>query len=298
MQLHGIIVPAVTPMTAGEDVDLIRLRATLDRLLAAGVHGLFVLGTTGEFFALDPAEKQAIIAETVALAAKRVPVIAGTGAETTREAIRLTQLAEREGADAVAVITPYFVSPSQQETFDHFRRIAESTRLPVLLYVNPSMTGGVKLDVDTVARLSEVANVIGMKDSTGDLAVLIEIIRAAKPGFAVFQGRDTLIEPALANGAVGAVPSMANIVPELAVAIYEAHRRGDDAAAKASQARFSPLKSAMVGTAPGAVKVAMNLAGVPVGPSRSPVGPLTAEQKKMMQAALEPIGPMGHIGPM
>src|SRR5580698_88355 len=109
MQLHGIIVPAVTPMTASEDVDLIRLRATLDRLLAAGVHGLFVLGTTGEFFALDPAEKQA--------------VIAGTGAVTTREAVRLTQLAEREGADAVAVITPYFISPSQQEMFDHFRRI-------------------------------------------------------------------------------------------------------------------------------------------------------------------------------
>src|SRR5271155_4161446 len=139
MQLHGIIVPAVTPMTASEEVDLIRLRATLDRLLAAGVHGVFVLGTTGEFFALDPAEKQAGIAETGALAAKRVPVIAGTGAVTTREAIRLTQLAEREGADAVAVITPYFVSPSQQEMYDHFRRIAESTRLPVLLYVNPSM---------------------------------------------------------------------------------------------------------------------------------------------------------------
>ena len=152
MQLHGIIVPAVTPMMAGEDVDLVRLRATLDRLLAAGVHGLFVLGTTGEFFALDPAEKQAIVAETVALAAKRVPVIAGTGAETTREAIRLTQMAEREGADAVAVITPYFISPTQQEMYDHFRRVAESTRLPVLLYANPSMTGGVKLDLDTIVR--------------------------------------------------------------------------------------------------------------------------------------------------
>jgi 4-hydroxy-tetrahydrodipicolinate synthase len=294
MKLHGIIVPAVTPMTASEDVDLSRLRATLDRLLAAGVHGLFVLGTTGEFFALDQAEKQAIIAETVALAAKRVPVIAGTGAITTREAIRLTQLAEREGADAVAVITPYFVSPSQQEMFDHFRRIAESTRLPVLLYVNPSMTGGVKLDVATIARLSEVPNIIGMKDSAGDLAVLIDIVRAAKPGFVVFQGRDTLIEPALANGAVGAVPATANIVPELAVAIYEAHRRGDHTAAQAAQARFSPLKSAMVGTAPGAVKVAMNLAGVPVGPNRSPIGAWSAEQKKAIRAVLEQVSGKLH----
>lgn len=289
MQLHGIIPPAVTPMTATEDVDLVRLRATLDRLLAAGVHGLFVLGTTGEFFALDEAEKQVIIAETVALAAKRVPVIAGTGAESTRETVRLTKMAEREGADAVAVITPYFICPNQQEMFDHFRRIAENTRLPVLLYVNPSMTGGVKLDVDTVARLSEVENIVGMKDSTGDLAVLIEIITATKPGFMVFQGRDTLIEPALENGAVGAVPSMANIAPEIAVAIYESKRRGDQVAAKAAQARFSHLKKAIVGTPPGAVKVAMGLVGVPVGPSRSPIGPWSAEQKKAMQLVLDKI---------
>lgn len=290
MRFHGIIPPAVTPMTPNQDVDLPRLRATLDRLLAAGVHGLFVLGTTGEFYALDPAEKHAIVAETVALAARRVPVLAGTGAETTRESIRLTIMAEREGADAVSVITPYFIHPSQQELFDHFRRIAESTRLPLLLYVNPGMTGGVKLDVGTVARLSEVPNIVGMKDSGGDLAILTEYVRAAKPGFAVFQGRDTLIEPALANGAAGAVPGTSNIAPEMAVAIYEAHRRGDHAAAKAAQDRFSPLRMAMLGTPPGAIKTAMNLAGVPVGPSRSPIGPLTAEQTKIIAAVLEGIG--------
>ncbi len=290
MQFHGIIPPAVTPMTAAEDIDVPRLRATLDRLLAAGVHGVFVLGTTGEFYALDAAEKQMVISETVALAARRVPVIAGTGAETTREAIRLTQMAQREGADAVGIITPYFINPSQHELFDHFRRIAESTRLPVLLYVNPAMTGGVKLDVATVARLSEVPNIVGMKDSAGDLQTLTEYVRATKPGFAVFQGRDTLIEPALANGAAGAVPGTANIAPELAVAIYDAHRRGDYAAAKAAQAQFSPLRLAMVGTPPGAIKAAMNLAGVPVGPSRSPIGPLTAEQKKTIHAVLEQVG--------
>jgi 4-hydroxy-tetrahydrodipicolinate synthase len=292
MQLHGIIPPAVTPMTVDEEIDLPRLRATLDRLLAARVHGLFVLGTTGEFYALDPAEKQTIIAETVALAAKRVPVIAGTGAVTTRESVRLTKLAEREGADAVAVITPFFLNPTQPELFDHYRRIAESTRLPVLLYSNPRMTGGVRLEPETVIRLSEVPNIAGLKDSTGDFAALIEIIRGAKSGFVVFQGWDTLIEPALANGAVGAVPSMSNIVPELAVSIYENHRRGDQAAAQAAQARFSKLRLAMVGTAPGAVKVAMGLAGVPVGPSRSPIGPPTAEQKRAMQAVLKEIGPM------
>src|SRR5947209_2134745 len=155
MQLHGIIPPAVTPMTASEEVDLPRLRATLDRLLTAGVHGLFVLGTTGEFYALDEHEKQAIVATTVAHTNRRAPVVAGTGAVTTREAVRLTAMAEREGADAVAVITPFFVSPSQQELSDHFRRIAESTRLPVFLYQNPAMTGGVKLDVEAEARVSQ-----------------------------------------------------------------------------------------------------------------------------------------------
>jgi 4-hydroxy-tetrahydrodipicolinate synthase len=298
MKLHGIIPPAVTPMTADEEIDLPRLRATLDRLLAAGVHGLFVLGTTGEFYALDPAEKQAIIAETVALAAKRVPVVAGTGAVTTREAVRLTKIAEREEVDAVAVITPHFLNPSQQELFDHFRRVAESTRLPVLLYVNPSMTGGVKLDVSTVVRLSEVPNIAGMKDSAGNLETLIEYVRSTRPGFLVFQGRDPLIEPALANGAVGAVPSTANIAPHLAVAIYEAHRRGDAAAAREAQAKFSPLRYALVSTPPGGVKMAMNLAGVPVGPSRSPIGPLTAEQKKTTEAVLGKMGLMGPVGPV
>src|SRR3954451_23344583 len=124
MHLHGIIPPLVTPMHADESVDLPRLRQLVDRQLAAGVHGIFVLGTTGEFYALDADEKQQVIATAVAHVNKRVPVFAGTGAETTREAIRLTRIAEQEGADAVAVITPYFVQPTQAEIIDHFRRVA------------------------------------------------------------------------------------------------------------------------------------------------------------------------------
>src|SRR5262249_9932859 len=123
MKLHGIVPPVVTPMYANEDVDRPRLRAAIDRLLAARVHGIFVLGTTGEFYALDSGENQAIIAESMAHVRRRLPVIAGTGAQTTREAVRLTQMAEREKADAVTIITPYFVQPTQQELFDHFRRV-------------------------------------------------------------------------------------------------------------------------------------------------------------------------------
>src|SRR5262249_55877789 len=173
MRFHGVIPPIVTPMKADESLDLDGLRRGIDHLLGHGVHGVFVLGTTGEFYALEREEKQAVIAAAVAHVNRPVPVIAGTGAQTTRAAGHLTKLAEREEADAVAVITPYFIHPSQAEIIDHFRRVAESTSLPVLLYHNPVPCGGVKMEVDTVARLAEVPNIVGIKDSFGDLQNLI-----------------------------------------------------------------------------------------------------------------------------
>ena len=191
MQIRGIIPPVATPMQANEDLDLPRLKWFLDHLIKSGVHGVFVLGTNSEFYALDEREKQEVIATTVAHVNRRVAVFAGTGAETTREAVRLTKMAERERADGVSVITPYFVSPSQQEIFDHYRRIAESTSLPVILYNNPSTCGGVRIDVDTVARLAELPNILGMKDSSGDLQNTNECVRVAPERFSVMQGRDT-----------------------------------------------------------------------------------------------------------
>src|SRR5215472_13943941 len=145
MQIRGIIPPVATPMQANEDLDLPRLKWFLDHLIGAGVHGVFVLGTNSEFYALDEREKQEVIATTVAHVKKRVPVFAGTGAETTREVIRLTKMAEREGVDGVSVITPYFVMPTQAEIANHYRRIAESTSLPVILYSNPSTCGGLRI---------------------------------------------------------------------------------------------------------------------------------------------------------
>src|SRR6266516_4814942 len=193
LAIRGIIPPVATPMKADEDLDLPRLRWFIDHLIANGVHGIFVLGTNSEFYALDEREKQEVIATAVAHVNRRVPVYAGTGAETTREAIRLTKMAEREGADGVSVITPYFVAPSQQEIFDHYRRVAESTRLPVVLYNNPGTCGGVKIDPDTVARLAEIPNIHGIKDSSGDLQNTNEYIRVVPDRFSVLQGRDTLI---------------------------------------------------------------------------------------------------------
>jgi 4-hydroxy-tetrahydrodipicolinate synthase len=291
MKIHGIIPPVATPMRENEDLDLPRLKWFLDHLIASGVHGVFVLGTNSEFYALDEREKQEVIATAVAHVNKRVPVYAGTGAETTREAVRLTKMAEREGADGVSVITPYFVSPNQQEIFDHYRRVAEATALPVLLYNNPSTCGGLKIDVETVARLAEIPIILGVKDSSGDLQNTCEYIRVVPERFAVMMGRDTLIYPALMMGACGAVPATGNIAPRLLVEIYERFRKGDLEGSKAAQRRLNPVRLALtLGTPPGGVKAALAVLGMSLGPSRAPVGPLSPEKEKKMRAALAEAG--------
>src|SRR5579884_2058656 len=291
MRIHGIIPPVATPLQANEDLDLPRLKWFLDRLIGAGVHGVFVLGTNSEFYALDEREKQEVIATAVAHVNKRVPVFAGTGAETTREVVRLTKMAEREGADGVSVITPYFISPTQQEIYDHYRRIAECIRLPVVLYNNPATCGGVKIDVDTVARLAEIPNILAVKDSSGDLQNTLEFIRVVPSRFSVMMGRDTLIFSALQMGARGAVPATGNIAPQLLVEIYETFRRGDLAASKAAQLRLNPLRLALtLGTAPGGVKTALDVLGLSIGPCRAPVSGLTPDKLPKMRAALTAAG--------
>src|SRR5438477_2063182 len=245
MRIHGIIPPVATPMRDSEDLDLPRLKWFLDHLIASGVHGVFVLGTNSEFYALDEREKQEVIATAVAHVNKRVPVYAGTGAETTREVVRLTKMAEREGADGVSVITPYFVSPTQKEIQDHYRRIAEATSLPVVLYNNPATCGGVKIEPETAARLAEVPNILGIKDSSGDLQNTVEMIRLVPERFSVLMGRDTLIFSAMMFGARGAVPATGNIAPALLVKIYETFRNDDLAGSKAAQLQLNPLRLAL-----------------------------------------------------
>jgi 4-hydroxy-tetrahydrodipicolinate synthase len=287
MRVQGIIPPVATPMLANEDLDLPRLRWFIDRLLAGGVHGIFVLGTNSEFYALDEREKQEVIATAVAHVRGRVPVYAGTGAETTREVIRLTKMAEREGVQGVSIITPYFIAPTQQEICDHYRRIAESTALPVILYNNPATCGGTKIDVETVARLAEIPSILAIKDSSGDLQTTNEFIRVTPERFSVLMGRDTLIFQAVLFGARGAVPATANVAPRLLVDIYEAAIRGDTTAAKAAQVRLNPIRLGLtLGTAPAGVKAALELLGESIGPCRSPVGPLTPANRQKMRDAL------------
>ncbi len=287
----GIIPPCVTPMHADESIDLAGLRRHLDWLLESGVDGVFVLGTTGEFYALDDAEKQAVMADAVAHVAGRVPVFAGTGAASTREVVRLTELAEREGVQGVSVITPYFVKPSQAELVAHFRAVAECSPLPVILYNNPATCGGVNIDPDTVARLAELPNVVGLKDSSGDLQNTIETLKRVPPTFGVLVGRDTLILAGLLFGASGAIPATCNLAPALCVGIRRAFLAGDMAEARRLQDRLSPVRLALtLGTGNGAVKEGLALMGRDCGPNRRPVGPLTPEKREQLRQVLAEAG--------
>jgi len=286
----GSIPAMVTPLTADDAVNERSLRRLTNYLIDGGCHAVFATGSQGEFWAFSAEEKQRIWEVVVEEVRGRVPVYAGTAAVTTREAIALTRLAERAGVDAVSVLTPYFISPNDQQLYDHYRAIAESTSLPVLLYSNPARTG-VKLSVSLVAKLAEIDNIVGIKDSSGDLELTAEYIRAAPPKFSVLMGRDTLIYAALLYGARGAIAATANVKPALVARIYDSFVSGDLEGARRAQQQLAPLRLAFSwGTFPVVIKEALDLMGMEAGPSRAPVGPLTPEVRERLRAVLHEMG--------
>ncbi len=283
---QGIIPAMVTPFTRDERLNETALGELVNRLIGDGVHGVFVLGSQGEYYALDAHEKQRALEVAVAAAAGRVPVYAGTGATTTREAVALTQMAERGGADAVSVITPTFITPSQGELYEHYREIAASTRLPVLLYSNPGRTG-LQISVELAARLAQIDNVAGIKDSSGDLTTTAAFINATPASFRVFAGRDTLIFATLLYGGAGAVAASGNVAARHLVRIYDACIAGNMDAARAAQAEIAPLRAAFaLGTFPAVIKEALLMTGLDAGPCRRPVGPLNDEAREQLRRVL------------
>lgn len=289
-ELHGIVPAMVTPFTADEQLNEPALQMLVNRLIGDGVHGVFVLGSQGEYYALDPLEKRRAIEVTVEAAAGRVPVYAGTGANTTRDAIALTQIAEHAGADAVSVLTPSFITPSQDELYEYYRDIAASTRLPVLLYSNPGRTG-VQISVAVAARLSQLDNVVGIKDSSGDLSITAAFIAATPPAFKVFAGRDTLVFATMLYGGSGAVAASANVAARQLVRIYDACRAGDIERARTAQAELAPLREAFsLGTFPAVIKEALLMTGLDAGPCRRPVGPLGDEARGRLRKVLGDLG--------
>jgi 4-hydroxy-tetrahydrodipicolinate synthase len=287
---YGIIPAMVTPVTVDDEVNRSALRRLTEYLIEGGCHAVFATGSQGEFWAFSADEKR-LIWETVVEAARgRVPVYAGTAAVTTREAVTLTRLAEKAGVDAVSVLTPYFISPNDQQLSDHYRAVAEATPLPVLLYTNPARTG-VKVSVDLVVRLAEIENIVGIKDSSGDLELTAEYIRAAPAQFSVLMGRDTLIYAALLYGAKGAIAATANVKPDLVAKIYDRFIAGDLKGALEAQRALAPLRLAFSwGTFPVVIKEALDLMGMEAGPGRAPVGPLGSDQRRRLKAVLHEMG--------
>ncbi|MFL9866123.1 4-hydroxy-tetrahydrodipicolinate synthase [Paraburkholderia fungorum] len=282
----GIIPALITPMTASEEVDEAGLRTLIERLIEAGVHALFVLGTNGEFIALNEAEKLRIAKIAVDQARSRVPVIAGTGAYATRDVIDLNSKMLDVGVDAVSVITPYFNGATQQELFTHYERIAHATTLPVMLYTIPAKAG-VTLTVDTVRRLAEIPNIRGIKDSGGDFDRLLQLINLRRDDFAVFTGTDSMILWTLIAGGDGAVAATTNAVPGVVTSIWKHFQAGDIAAARKAQESLRALRDAFaLGTMPVVLKTAAEMLGMPAGPARSPAQPLDANARARLEQAL------------
>lgn len=291
MEIKGIIPAMVTPFGTEEELNEGALRHLVNYLIEGGVHGLFPVGSQGEFYALAPKEKQRVWEIVVEETDGRTLVYAGTGAITTRQVIALNKLAERAGVDAVSVLTPFFISPSQEELYCHYTAIAEATSLPVLLYNNPGRTGGLSLSADLVARLAEHPNIVGIKDSSGDFTLTSEYIRGTADDFAVLLGRDTLILAGLLHGAKGAIAASANVAPALAVEIYRAFVEGDLKQALEAQRRLTPLRLAFgLGTFPVVVKEALELISIRAGPARSPVGPISSKSREELERVLQELG--------
>ena len=271
--LYGVIPPLVTPIDEHENVAEKPLRNLIEYVLSGGVHGVFVLGSTGEFYALDFENQKRAVEITVDQVKGRVPVYVGANAITTKECIKLTKMAKDLGADAVSVLTPMYINPTEIELYQHFEDIAKSTDMPILLYNNPEKTG-VCLSVSVVEKLADIPNIIGIKDTSGDMTLTSEFIRKTRnKDFRVMAGRDMLIFGTLAYGGYGCVAATANIVPKLVVEIYDKFIKGDWQGSLDAQYRLAPLRMSFgLGSFPVVNKDALNLIGVNVG---NPIKPVT-----------------------
>lgn len=283
----GIIPPVITPLTSKGEINEKALRKLIKHLIDNGVHGLFPIGTTGEFYGLTEDEFRAILEITKDEARGRVPVYAGANHITTRGAVKLAQIAEEVGVDALSVLTPMFISPNQNQLYKHFETIAKSTKLPIVLYNNKPKTG-VDITPETVAKLADIENIVGVKDSTGDMTNTEEYLRLTlNKDFSVMMGRDTLIYAALCYGATGAIASCANVAPRIAADIYDKYIAGDLKGALEAQFKLAPLRIAFnLGTFPAVIKAGLEMQGIEAGPCYEPVGELTSDEKEKLKRVL------------
>ncbi len=290
--IKGIIPPIVTVVDENEIIDEERMRRQVNFVIEGGVHGILAFGSNGEFYMVEEDEMKRGLQIMIDETKGRVPVYFGMGAIKTRKCSELARMARNCGADGISVLQPMFVKPTEDELYSHFRTIAEAVPdIPVLLYNNPGRVG-YSMTTLLVSRLAaDVENIVGIKDSSGDMTLTSEFVRLTKTkekDFKVFGGKDTLIYGALVHGADGAIATMANMFPELVTSIYEKYITGDLKGALEAQFTLNPVRISMDRASfPVATKDMAKLMGLDVGepfrPNLSSTGDVLEHMRKRMQ---------------
>jgi len=288
--ITGSIVALVTPMHADGNVDWSTLQRLLDMHLDAGTAAIGAVGTTGESATLNVSEHCEVIRFCVKHSAGRIPIIAGTGSNSTREAIELSEAAAGAGADACLLVTPYYNRPTQRGLYEHFKAIAEAVAIPQILYNVPGRTA-VDMSNDTVVRLAELNNIVGIKDATGDLARGRELIQRCGDVIAVYSGDDATAMELMLAGGRGNISVTANVAPALMAQLCTLALAGERAQAEAINARLAPLNQALfVEPNPIPVKWALYQRGLIGEGIRLPLTPLDEQYHAQVHDALEAAG--------
>lgn len=288
INLSGVLLPITTPFLANEDVDIAALKANINRWNTTGIAGYVVLGSTGERVNLDEREYLQVIETTRAAVPETMTFIVGAGQQSTRGTIAEIERAAKAGANAVLVITPHYYRPAitQQTLFEHYIAVAGAVSVPVILYSMPDLTG-IKIEPDTAARLSEHKNIIGLKDSSNDVAKMRETVQMVTEGFAVTVGNGTVFCEALQAGALGGILAVGCVVPELCLEIYRAVKAGENGRATSLQEKLTPLARAVTRTfGIAGLKTAMEMAGYVGGGVRGPLQPASEETRAEIKGLL------------
>lgn len=291
--MKGVVVPILTPIDEDEKIDEKKLRKQVDYVIEGGVLGILAFGSNGEFYMVEEDEMEGGLQIIIDQTAGRVPVYFGIGAISTKKCCRLAKMARKYGAAGISILQPMFLKPTEKELFLHFKTIADCVPgLPVLLYNNPGRVG-YTMSGSLVERLAhEVENIVGMKDTSGDITQTAEFIRRTRDvDFKVFGGKDTLLYASLCHGAVGGVCTAANFMPELITDVYNKFAAGDMKGSLEAQFKLNPVRLSMDGASfPVAAKDMANLRGrnigLPYKPNlATPDGPVLETIKKEMKTA-------------
>ncbi|MBI4322164.1 MAG: 4-hydroxy-tetrahydrodipicolinate synthase [Chloroflexi bacterium] len=290
---NGSFVALITPFRDGR-VDEKALRELVEFQIAGGTNGLVPCGTTGESATMTEAEDELVIKTVVETARGRVPVVAGTGSNDTRKAIEYTRMAQRVGADGALLVTPYYNKPTQEGLFLHFQAVARATGLPLILYNVPGRTS-VNLLPDTVARLAQIENVVGIKEACGNVEQISTVVKLCGPDFAVLSGDDALTLPILAVGGVGVISVAANVAPKPVADLCAAFLSGDVKRAQELHYQLFDLFRAMFyETNPIPVKTAAGLMGLCSGEMRLPLCPMAEGNQRKLKEVLSVFGLLGR----